>query len=137
MSRDPDTESIHPLAERLNSATTATWVEAMLDDHRHMLEAVRLALPEIVRLSERVAETLSTGGRLILAGSGTSGRLAALEAAECPPTFGTAPEQIIALVAGGQAALTRSIEGAEDDSDAGARDLDRLSVSAADLVIGI
>ena len=77
------------------------------------------------------------GGRLIYVGAGTPGRLAAVDAAECPPTFGTDPGQVIAVLAGGEAAASAAIEGAEDDAEAGARDLDARGVTARDVVVGI
>ena len=137
MSVERDTERVHPLADRLDGVSMAVWLEAMHADNACVLSAVRAAMPEIVELAQRAAQALAAGRRVILAGAGTSGRLAALEAAECPPTFGTTPEQIVALVAGGTPALQRAIEGAEDDVDAGARELALLNVEHGDVVIGV
>ena len=77
------------------------------------------------------------GGRLVYVGAGTSGRLGVLDAAECPPTFGTKPEMVVGIIAGGLGALVRSVEGAEDDVNAGAQAMDQANVTARDLVIGI
>lgn len=137
MTGDQGTEGVNPLASRLEAVSTLAWLEAMHDDGQAAFAAVRRALPDIARLADEVAETLGRGGRLILAGSGTSGRLAALEAAECPPTFGTDPASIVALVAGGTNALSRAVEGAEDDEAAGGRDLLSLHPGASDLVVGV
>jgi N-acetylmuramic acid 6-phosphate etherase len=137
MTGDQRTEGVNPLAARLEAVSTLAWLEAMHDDGQAAYTAVRQALPDIARLTDQVAETLSHGGRLILAGAGTSGRLAALEAAECPPTFGTVPASIVALVAGGPQAMLRSVESAEDDGTAGERDLLHLQPGARDLVVGI
>jgi N-acetylmuramic acid 6-phosphate etherase len=85
----------------------------------------------------RIAEALGRGGRLLYVGAGTSGRIAALDAAECPPTFGTNPEMVQAVLAGGPKAMADAVEGAEDDAAAGAREIDVRGVSPADVVIGI
>jgi N-acetylmuramic acid 6-phosphate etherase len=131
------TEALHPLADALDRASLAVWLEAMHADSTRVFSAVRAALPNITMLTATAAQQLGAGGRVILVGAGTSGRLAALEAAECPPTFGTHSDQIVALVAGGAQALTHAIEGAEDDADAGARELAALHIDPTDLVVGV
>jgi len=83
-----------------------------------------------------VYDSLSNGGRLIYIGAGTSGRLGVLDAAECPPTFGSSPDQIIGLIAGGTATLVRSAEGVEDDTAAAENDIDSISVGECDVVRG-
>jgi len=98
---------------------------------------VRGAIDRIGPLAEAVAARLRAGGRLVSAGAGTSGRLAVLDASECPPTFHADPEQVVGLIAGGDAALRRSIEGAEDDADGARGDFERLRVGPADLVLGV
>lgn len=98
------------------------------------LAAASPALTEAVRLA---GEALNRGGRLLYVGAGTPGRLAALDAAECPPTFGTAPERVVAVLAGGRDADRTAIEGAEDDADAGEKDLLALHPGPDDLVVGI
>lgn len=133
----PRSEQPHPVASRLDGVSTLAWAEAMVADHGAAIAAVRLALPEIARLADRVAAALRSGGRLVLAGAGTSGRLAALEAAECPPTFGSDPDQVLALLAGGQEALWRAVEGAEDDERAGANALEALPPDPGDIVVGL
>jgi N-acetylmuramic acid 6-phosphate etherase len=104
---------------------------------REAVRAVGRALPALAALAEKAAEALRAGGRLVYVGAGTSGRLGALDAAECPPTFGVAPGQVLALVAGGARALRRAVEGAEDDAGAGAAAVRRARIAAPDLVIGI
>jgi N-acetylmuramic acid 6-phosphate etherase len=84
-----------------------------------------------------VAKAFAAGGRLIYVGAGTSGRLGALDAAECPPTFGTPPGQVVAVIAGGRRALTRAVEGAEDDEADGARQMRKVAARAPDVVVGI
>jgi N-acetylmuramic acid 6-phosphate etherase len=101
------------------------------------LRAVGRALPRLARAADAAARALAAGGRLVYVGAGTSGRLAALDAAECPPTFGTSPRQVIALVAGGTRALARAVEGAEDDAAAGRAAVRRARVGARDLVVGV
>jgi N-acetylmuramic acid 6-phosphate etherase len=98
------------------------------------LAAARPALTEAVRLA---GEALNRGGRLLYVGAGTPGRLAALDAAECPPTFGTPPERVVAVLAGGREADRVAVEGAEDDAGAGEKDLLALAPTPEDLVVGI
>lgn len=104
---------------------------------REAVRAVSRALPSLARLAGAAAAALGAGGRLLYVGAGTSGRLAALDAAECPPTFGVARSRVRALVAGGAAALSRAVEGAEDDEPAARVAVRRARVRAGDLVVGI
>ncbi|MFB7781044.1 N-acetylmuramic acid 6-phosphate etherase [Streptomyces bauhiniae] len=99
--------------------------------------AVRDALPQIVPAVEAVTNSLRRGGRLIYIGSGTSGRLGLLDAVECPPTFGTPPEQVVGLLSGGPNAFAVAVEGAEDQPAAAAADLDEIGVSERDTVVGL
>ncbi len=100
-------------------------------------EAVRRARGQIAAAIEPAVGTFRAGGRLVYVGAGTSGRLGVLDAAECPPTFGTKPEMVVGIIAGGLGALVRSVEGAEDDVNAGAQAMDQANVAGRDLVIGI
>jgi len=99
--------------------------------------ALGAALPAIARAADSIAERLEAGGRWFYTGAGTSGRLGALDAAELPPTFGTDPSLVVALLAGGRAAMFEAVEGAEDDAGAGARDLVAAGLSGKDAVVGI
>ena len=99
--------------------------------------AVGRALPAIAATVTAVVERLSDSGRLVYIGAGSSGRLAVLDAAECPPTFGTHPDLVQGIIAGGQSALVRSIEGSEDDFDGGAAAIAAVDVGPKDVVIGI
>ncbi|MHB8418522.1 MAG: N-acetylmuramic acid 6-phosphate etherase [Myxococcales bacterium] len=131
------TERLHPLAQRFDGLSTRAFLDAM---HREDLRAVRAvgrALPAISGACDAATESLRGGGRLIYVGAGTSGRIAALDAAECPPTFGVAPQRVVAVVAGGSRALRRAIEGAEDDDRAGAAAMRRLNVGQRDTVVGL
>lgn len=98
---------------------------------------VGVALPALARAADAIAARLDAGGRWFYAGAGTSGRLGALDAAELPPTFGTDPSLVVALLAGGREAMFEAVEGAEDDADAGAVDLLRAGLTAKDAVVGI
>jgi len=98
---------------------------------------VRRELPHIARAVDAIVKSLQRGGTLFYIGAGTSGRLAVLDAAECPPTFGTRPGMVRAIIAGGERALRRAVEGAEDSAANGARDLRRAKVSRRDVVVGI
>ena len=130
------TERAHRRSPALDRLSPVQIARAM---NRADLEAVRAvgrAAPVIGRAVELIARALAKGGRLIFVGAGTSGRLGVIEAAECPPTFGTAPRMVQAVIAGGRRAVFRSSEGAEDDARAGARQI-RRRACAADTVVGI
>jgi N-acetylmuramic acid 6-phosphate etherase len=131
------TESPHPRGEELDRLSTEQVVTLLLDEEVAAAQVVARAAPAIARAAERFAATLAGGGRVVYAGAGTSGRLGALDAAELVPTFGVAPGRVVAVVAGGPAALRRSVEGAEDRPAAGARAIAALEVGARDLVCGI
>jgi len=98
---------------------------------------VARAIPQIAEAVDAISEALRRGGRLIYVGAGTSGRLATLDAAECPPTFGVPREMVVALIAGGRRALTEAVEGAEDNAAAGGRDVRRVRASKRDVVVGL
>ena len=99
--------------------------------------AVRAVLPDVARAVDGIIDRLRTGGRLFYIGTGTSGRLGVLDAAECPPTFGVAPELVQAIIAGGYEACHRAVEASEDDAQAGARDLEQRGFTKADVAVGI
>jgi N-acetylmuramic acid 6-phosphate etherase len=131
------TEGVRPGLEDLNERAPAAIVDALLAAEAEVpavLAAAREALTQAVTAAER---TLRAGGRIVYVGAGTPGRLAALDAAECVPTFGVPPDLVRAVLAGGDTAAGRAVEGAEDDTAAGAADLAALAVDADDLVVGI
>ncbi|MGK5630116.1 N-acetylmuramic acid 6-phosphate etherase [Streptomyces sp. URMC 123] len=99
--------------------------------------AVAARLPLIAAAIDATAERMARGGRLIYAGAGTAGRLGVLDASECPPTFNTAPGQVVGLIAGGPAAMVSAVEGAEDSARLAAADLDALGIAADDTVVGV
>lgn len=106
-------------------------------EDQHVINAVAREELAIARAIDVIAERFSQSGRLIYIGAGTSGRLGVLDASECPPTFSTPPEMVVGLIAGGRDALTRAIEGAEDDAHAAVGELQRLQLSDRDVVMGI
>ncbi|WP_018157478.1 N-acetylmuramic acid 6-phosphate etherase [Demetria terragena] len=131
------TEARHPESTHLDELSVPDVLALMNEADATVPTVVRGALPEIARAVELVAASLERGGRLIYVGAGTSGRLALLDAAECPPTFSTDPSQVIALLAGGQVAFTRAVEGAEDDTEQPSRDLDGAALAPEDTVVGL
>lgn len=132
------TEQLHPLAERIGPDTPVLQIiRAQWREEVRAVEAVDRVANELAALIDVAVEKLKRGGRLIYVGAGTSGRLATLDAAECPPTFGSDPSQVVAVIAGGPEALVRSVEGAEDDRRAGARAIKALKASRKDVVVGV
>jgi len=129
----------HELAEwhTIHSLPTGGILSAMSAADALVPAAVAHEIPRIERAVDGIVAALDRGGSLIYIGAGTSGRLGVIDAAECPPTFNTPPGLVRALIAGGDAALRRSVEGAEDDSEAGVRDLTASGVSQNDAVVGI
>ncbi|WP_123563397.1 N-acetylmuramic acid 6-phosphate etherase [Kitasatospora cineracea] len=116
---------------------TAELARLMNAEDRTVPEAVAEELPAITAAVDAIAERMRRGGRLVYAGAGTAGRLGVLDAGECPPTFDTAPGQVVGLIAGGPGAVTAAVEGAEDDRAAAVADLDALGLGAADTVVGV
>jgi N-acetylmuramic acid 6-phosphate etherase len=106
-------------------------------EDRRVPTAVARAIPAIARAVDAIVHSFENGGRLIYVGAGTSGRLGALDASECPPTFGVSPAKVRAILAGGRRALDRAVEGAEDSAPQGARDLAALRPGANDVVVGL
>ncbi|HYO52281.1 MAG TPA: N-acetylmuramic acid 6-phosphate etherase, partial [Archangium sp.] len=133
----PPTERPHPRADDLDLVSTEEVVRRLHQEDEAAVRAVRPALAEVARVARAVADALRAGGRLLYVGAGTSGRLGVLDASECPPTFGASPTQVQAVIAGGRRAMTRAVEGAEDDAEAGAASVSRLRVGPRDVVCGI
>jgi N-acetylmuramic acid 6-phosphate etherase len=131
------TERRNPRTTRIDRVSIEEALAMMHAEDRACVEAVEAVAPHVARAVRRVVEAFRAGGRLIYVGAGTSGRLGVLDAAEQPPTFGVPPEMVRGIIAGGEAALRRSIEGAEDDPDAGARSVRDSGVGANDVVMGL
>ena len=131
------TESANPRTREIDLVSTLEMVRLLADEDARVADAVAREAEPIARAIDAIAERFQRGGRLIYIGAGTSGRLGALDAAEIPPTFSMAPDRVQALIAGGPRAITQSIEGAEDDAEAGARDIAGVNVAECDAVVGI
>ncbi|MER3426589.1 MAG: N-acetylmuramic acid 6-phosphate etherase [Pyrinomonas sp.] len=133
----PVTEQENPRTRRLSELPTLEIVCLMNQEDARVAEAVRHALPDVARAIDRIVERLLAGGKLFYVGTGTSGRLGVLDAAECPPTFGVPPDLVQGIIAGGYEALYRAVEASEDDKEAGVRDIQSRGVSERDAVVGI
>ncbi len=135
--RAPLTECSNPASRGIDRKTAREIVEVIHREDLRVWEALEGALDAVARLADRAVEAFRRGGRLIYVGAGTSGRLGVLDAAECPPTFGVDSGLVIGIIAGGEAAIRNSIEGAEDSPEAGAAALRAVSVRTTDVVCGI
>jgi len=133
----PVTEQRNPRSASLSSLGALDIVRVMTREDALVARAVAACSAEIATAVERAAASLGGQGRLVYVGAGTSGRLGVLDAAECPPTFGVDPGKVVAVIAGGDPAITRSIEGAEDSGAGGVAAMDALSVGPDDTVVGI
>jgi N-acetylmuramic acid 6-phosphate etherase len=131
------TEQRNPRTAGIDLADSLEIVDFINAEDRTVAEAVGSERERIARAIDIVVECFKKGGRLVYVGAGTSGRLGVLDAAECPPTFGTHPDMVQGIIAGGSAALVRSQEGAEDRSEEGAAAIDKARVSGQDFVLGI
>ena len=131
------TEQRNPLSEDIDVKSSLEIVEIINREDERVAKAVYEARASIATAVDWVARAFWNGGRLFYVGAGTSGRLGQLDAAECPPTFGVSSDLVQAVLAGGPKALVRSVEGAEDDDLAGAKDLNRRKPTAKDVVVGI
>lgn len=131
------TEQRNPASRNLDRMTARDIVRLMNREDRKVAAAVGRELPAIARAVDAIVAALRNGGRLIYVGAGSSGRMGVLDAAECPPTFGTSPRLVRALIAGGRRAITRAVEGAEDSERNGERDLRATRLTPKDVVVGI
>jgi N-acetylmuramic acid 6-phosphate etherase len=131
------TERRNPRSSKIDTASSLEIVDLIGAEDATVSAAVARAREPMARTIDIIESAFRAGGRLIYVGAGTSGRLGVLDAAECPPTFGTPPEMVIGVIAGGSAALVQSVEGAEDDIAAAGREMDELKVSPEDVVVGI
>lgn len=131
------TEQINEATRELSRLPALEALRLINEEDAKVAPAVARVLAEIAQVVEAVAARLKNGGRLFYSGAGTSGRLGVVDASECPPTFGTPPELVQGLIAGGREAMFRSQEGAEDVRENGARDLCEKSLGAQDSVVGI
>ena len=132
-----DTERVNPDTVDLDRLSALEIVRKINREDKKVAAVVEQALPPIAAAAELYAATLRAGGRAVYLGAGTSGRLGVLDAAECPPTFGTDPGQVVGVIAGGPSALVLSAEGAEDNEASAVADLERVRLAARDFVIGL
>lgn len=131
------TERRNRATENLDRMTALEMVEAMNREDAVVPRAIKRALPEIAKAVDQIASCLAKGGRLIYVGTGTSGRIGALDASECPPTFGTDPKMVQFLIAGGEGALVEATEASEDSAELGRSDMAAMKPGKRDAVVGI
>src|ERR1700676_3692808 len=131
------TEQRNPRTRGLDTKSTLGILRAIHREDATVAQAVARAIPAIAQAVDAIVQAMRRGGRLFYVGAGTSGRLAALDAAEIPPTFGTPARMVQAVIAGGRRALTHAVEGAEDNRARGARDLAARGLNHNDVVVGI
>ncbi|PGZ91276.1 N-acetylmuramic acid 6-phosphate etherase [Bacillus sp. AFS029533] len=131
------TEIRNKRTSNLDQLSVDEFLNIMNEEDQKVALAVREQIPMISRVVQLVVEAFQNGGRLIYTGAGTSGRIGLLDAVECPPTFGTNPSEVIGLIAGGERAFIKAVEGAEDSEELGKADLLRISLTKNDIVIGI
>ncbi|WP_042459493.1 N-acetylmuramic acid 6-phosphate etherase [Neobacillus dielmonensis] len=131
------TEQRNERSRNIDQLSTLEIIQLMNHEDSTVAAAVGVALPQIEAAIEAIVGALQRKGRLFYVGAGTSGRLGVLDAAECPPTFCTPPEQVQAIIAGGEQAMFIAVEGAEDDLEQGAKDLESRGFTSSDVVVGI
>lgn len=137
MNDDLTTESANPASANLDRLSTLELVRLINAEDAKIAAAVAAQADTIAAAIDVIAARLGDGGRLVYIGAGTSGRLGVLDASECPPTFNADPSQVVGLIAGGEVALRRAVEGAEDEGERAVADLHDIALSAADAVVGI
>lgn len=131
------TETRNKKTMNLDELTPLELLEVMNEEDHKVAQAVKVVIPQIAEAVEVITMAIKQGGRLIYMGAGTSGRIGLLDAVECPPTFGTAPEEVVGLIAGGERAFIKAVEGAEDNEQLGMQDLQDIKLTASDVVVGI
>lgn len=131
------TEGRNPASDAIDQLTTGEMLAVINREDQKVALAVEAILPQITLAVDKIVAAFAVGGRLIYCGAGTSGRLGILDASECPPTFGTDPQQVIGLIAGGHRAILQAVENAEDNRQQGADDLQAIGFSDQDVLVGI
>lgn len=135
--KELETERRNRATENLDTMTALEMVAAMNREDTAVPRAIKRVLPEIAKAVDMIAACLAKGGRLIYVGTGTSGRIGALDASECPPTFGTSPKMVQFLIAGGESALVNATEASEDSAPLGHSDMAAMKPGKRDVVVGI
>lgn len=131
------TESRNTASAEIDTLSTQDMLTIINQEDQNVPLAVKAVLPQITQAVDAVTQAFSQGGRLIYMGAGTSGRLGILDASECPPTYGSHPDLVIGLIAGGHQAILKAVENAEDNVELGQSDLESLQLSDKDVVVGI
>jgi N-acetylmuramic acid 6-phosphate etherase len=131
------TETRNEKTMNLDEMSIEEFLTVMNEEDAKVAAAVRNEIPNISKAVEKIVTAFKSGGRLIYIGAGTSGRIGLLDAVECPPTFGTSPEEVVGLIAGGEKAFIKAVEGAEDSEELAIDDLKEIKLSKNDIVVGI
>ncbi|MGP9149326.1 N-acetylmuramic acid 6-phosphate etherase [Vibrio parahaemolyticus] len=131
------TESRNPASAEIDTLSTIEMLQVINEEDQKVALAVKAVLPQIAKTVDAITQAFANGGRLVYMGAGTSGRLGILDASECPPTYGTHPDMVIGLIAGGHQAILKAVENAEDDAQMGQDDLKALRLTSHDVVVGI
>ncbi|HIF9203779.1 TPA: N-acetylmuramic acid 6-phosphate etherase [Photobacterium damselae] len=131
------TESRNQASHAIDTLSTLDMVTVINQEDQKVALAVEKTLPEVALAVDAIADAFMAGGRLIYMGAGTSGRLGILDASECPPTYGSNPNQVVGLIAGGHKAILKAVENAEDNRELAKQDLQNLGLTKNDVVVGI
>ncbi len=131
------TESRNVASENIDMLSTIDMLKVINQEDQKVALAVEAIIPEIAKVVDLIAEAFQSGGRLIYTSAGTSGRLGILDASECPPTYGSDPDLVIGLIAGGHKAILKAVENAEDNEELGATDLQQIGFNHKDVLVGI
>lgn len=131
------TESRNQASLDIDTLSTLEMLTVINEEDKKVALAVEQTLPEITKVVDAVSTAFQCGGRLIYTGAGTSGRLGILDASECPPTFGSNPDQVVGIIAGGEKAILKAVENAEDNTELGAQDLKDINLNKNDVLVGI
>ncbi len=131
------TESRNPASAEIDTLSTIEMLQVINQEDQKVAIAVQAVLPQIAQTVDVITQAFANGGRLIYMGAGTSGRIGILDASECPPTYGTHPDMVIGLIAGGHQAILKAVENAEDNAQMGQDDLKTLNLTQHDVVVGI
>lgn len=131
------TETRNEKTMNLDEMSIEEFLTVMNEEDAKVAAAVRNEIPNISKAVGKIVTAFKSGGRLIYIGAGTSGRIGLLDAVECPPTFGTSPEEVVGLIAGGEKAFIKAVEGAEDSEELATHDLKEINLSKKDIVVGI
>lgn len=131
------TETRNEKTMNLDEMSIEEFLTVMNEEDAKVAAAVRNEIPNISKAVEKIVTAFKSGGRLIYIGAGTSGRIGLLDAVECPPTFGTSPEEVVGLIAGGEKAFIKAVEGAEDSEELATHDLKEIKLNKNDIVVGI